>query len=182
MPSILDMLGRSGQSAPIHVAPQQVSQALQRAQPQPASANPLAALAGAAEQQQAPAPTHAQTVAVMHRLGEIKSSLRPVMDDPHLGSKNIRPKLLDAASKLLAAKVVSLTDIMNEIKGLPEDPIEQKKFVEGLYNNATQGQAAILEQHRHADLPEGVGPDEWTPDTHDDHIASLMQQYGGRNG
>lgn len=183
MATLMDVLAAKGTQPQAQQTSPVEAQGQPQPQPQAAPANPLAALAGrmGAQQQQAPAPTHAQTVAVMHRLGQIKTALRPVMDDPHLGSKNIRPKLLDAASKLLAAKVVSLTDIMSEIKGLPEDPIEQKKFVEGLYNNATQGQTAILEQHRHADLPEGSGPDEWTPETHDDHIASLMQQYGGGN-
>lgn len=182
MASVMDLLNAKAtepSEADGASVPQQASQA-------PAGANPLAALIAARSQaqQQPPAPTHAQTVAVMHRLGEIKSALKPVVNDPNLGTKNIRPKLLDAASKLLGSKVLSLTEIMNAIKGLPEDPLAQKKFVDGLYSTASQGQLAILEQHRNANLPEpgqppDAGADEWMPEGHNAIMDELMQQYGG---
>lgn len=176
MAGIMDLLAaaRGGQ------APQGAPQAApQQGQPQQPGANPLAALM-AQQQQQQPAPTHAQTVAAMHRFGEIKSALKPVISDPNLGKSNIRPKLLDAASDLLGSKVLSLPEIMNAIKGLPDDPLQQKKFVESIYGNASKAQLAILQQHRGASL-QGE-PDEWSPETHNDNIASLMQQYGGQNG
>jgi hypothetical protein len=162
-------------------APVAASPAGAPAQPQPQGGNPLAALAAQAapQQQPAPAPTHAQAVAAMHRFGQIKSAMAPVIADPNLGKTNVRPKLLDAASKLLGSKVLSLPEIMNSIKNLPDDPIQQKKFVENIMNTATQAQLTVLQQHRNAQLPEDQEPDEWTPDNHADNMAGLMAHYQG---
>ncbi|HEX5508915.1 MAG TPA: hypothetical protein VFX37_10470 [Pseudolabrys sp.] len=156
-------------------APAQVPQT-----PPAGAAGILARLAPqlAAQQQPAPAPTHAQTVAAMHRFGSIKAALQPVLSDPNLGKSNIRPKLLDAASDLLGEKVLSLPEIMNAIKDLPDDPLQQKKFVEMMYGTATKAQIAVLNQHRNANLPQEDG-DEWTPDSHDQHFAGLMAHYPG---
>jgi hypothetical protein len=164
-------------------APQGAPQAApQQGQPQQPGANPLAALmAQQQQQQQQPAPTHAQTVAAIHRFGEIKSALQPVLSDPNLGKSNIRPKLLDAASKLLGAKVLSLPEIMNKIKGLPDDPIQQKNFVEGIIDTANKAEAAVLQHHLNAP-PEPDGTDPWSRDNQQQHIDGLMKHYGGRNG
>ena len=145
-----------------------------------APSNPLAALAQGTQQQRlAPAPTKAQTVAAVHRFSEIKAALKPVRDDPNLGTKNIRPKLLDAASELLASKVLSLPEIMNAIKGLPDDPMQQKKFVDQIYGTADQAQAMVLQHHRSAQVPDDPNAAQWSPDNHADQMAGLMRQYNG---
>ena len=145
-------------------------------------ANPLAALAaGQQPQRPAPAPTHAQTMAAMHYFGEIKAAIAPVAKDPNLGVKNIRPKLLDAASKLLASRTLTLSEVMNRIKDLPDDPMQQKKFVESILNNANQAELTVLQHYR--DAPQGPEGDEpWSQENHSDNITGLMQHYGGRNG
>ncbi len=149
----------------------------QAAQPQ-AQPNALAAMAPQMQQTPPqPAPTRAQTVAAVHQFGQIKQSMAPILDDPNLGVKNIRPKLLDSFSKLLASKTLTLPEIMKAVQALPEDPTEQKKFVEKIYQDNDKAQMLVLGHHAMA--PEQQGPD-WSQDTHGDHMTSLVQQYGKR--
>ena len=103
--------------------------------------------------------------------------MMPVMNDPNLGKKNIRPKILDAAADLLASKTLSLTEIMGKMASLPDDPIQQKKFVENMLNTLTQAQTMVLEHHKNAP-PEPEGQGEWSKDTHGTHLDALMQHYG----
>lgn len=147
--------------------------------------NPLQQLAGMAQAQQpqrpAPAPTENQTIAAVHHFGQIKSAFGPMLKDPKLGKDNIRPKLLDTMSKLLANKVLTLPEIMNAAKALPEDPIQQKKFVEKIYNDNSKAQMMVLQQHAQAKFPEpepgAPEPTPYSPDTHADEMSALLKQY-----
>ena len=98
--------------------------------PQPQGApqgNPLQRIApamGGAPMQQ-PAPTQAQTVAAVRRLSAVQEAMRSVMSADGFGRTNQRPKILDEASKLMAAKVLSLPEIMQSIGDVPDDPLAQ---------------------------------------------------------
>lgn len=148
--------------------------------------NPLGKIApalmqGAQQQQQMqPAPTAAQTTAAVHRFNEIQNAMRKVMEDKNFGRSNIRPKLLDAASKLLGAKILSLPEIMNSIKDIPDDPIKQKAFVQNIFNSAKQSELNVLEHHSAA-VQAGIippdGGDPYDDEKHSDHIDGLMQHY-----
>lgn len=160
-----------------------LEQLMQSSQTQPQAApqaNPLAALAGQAPQQQQPLGppqlSHAQTVAGLHKVSEIKAAIFPVASDPKLGSENIRPKLLDATSKLLMNKTLSLPEIMNAIKDLPDDPQKQKAFVDKMYQSNDQAQKILLANAAHAH-DDG---EQWSADSHDKHLDGFMQKYGGR--
>lgn len=173
MPGLQDLMSGAAATMPQPAPQQPVS-----------GGNPLAALAQGqvAPQGPPPAPTQAQTVAALHRFGEVKQAMRPVLGDPKLGKDNIRPKLLDAASKLLGSKVLSLSEIMNAIKGLPDDPLAQKKFVEKIYGDADKAQKIVLSHHAAAPAMQGTGePDQWNADNHQTHIDGLMGHYNGRS-
>jgi hypothetical protein len=113
--------------------------------------NPLARLAaplpGSPPPSQQPAPTTAQATAAVRRLTAVQSAMREVMQSPGYGRTNIRPTLLDAASKLLASRLLSLPEIMNSIGGVPDDPVQQKEFVSNIYNNAQRAAASVLDHH-----------------------------------
>lgn len=149
--------------------------------------NPLAKLAppqmpapDQQQQPQAPAPTAAQTTAAVHRFGAIQDSMRSVMQDKAFGRSNVRPQLLDAASKLLGQKILSLPDIMNSIKDMPDDPIQQKDFIQNLFNSAKQAEAGVLAHHAAA-LQSGAiqsnEDDQYSEDDHGKHIDDIMKHY-----
>lgn len=168
MPGIQDLLA----------APQQAPQAAPQGGPQLPQGNPLAALAAQQPQAPPPPPSHAQTVAAVHHFGEIKQAMVPVMKDPNLGKSNVRPKLLDSFSKLLATKTLSLPEIMTALKSLPEDPIAQKKFVEKIYADNNQAQQMVLQQYAQSPAEQGE-PDPWSEDGHAGHMSSFAQRYSG---
>lgn len=162
MPDLMSMMGGQPQQSQPQAAPQ---------------GNPLAALAQQPQQQpQAPQLSHAQTVAGLHKFSEIKAAMLPVVSDKNLGKTNIRPKLLDATSKLLMNKTLSLPEIMNRIKDLPDDPQKQKAFVDQIYQSSDQAQKILLQNAAHAQ-DDG---ESWSMDNHSKHLDGFMQQYGGR--
>jgi hypothetical protein len=147
-----------------------------------AQGNPLARIApqlGGALQKP-PAPTKAQTTAAVQRFSAIQSAMRVVMEDKDFGKSNIRPVLLDEASKLLGTKLLSLPEVMNSIKDLPDDPIEQKSFVQNIYNSAQKAESSVLDHHGAAVatgmLPPNGGPD-YDTGQHEQHMNGLMGHY-----
>lgn len=177
MPNIMSMLQGDGE-APAVTGTNQADPQPQRMPQQ----NPLAALAAQAPQPRAvPRPTPGQTAAALHHFGEIKAALRPIIEDPQFGKTNVRPKLLDAASKLLANKVLSLPQIMNAIKGLPEDPMDQVKFVEKIYGDSDMAQKIVLMQHADYQADPGAAPeDEYSLKTHGAFMDGLAKTYNHR--
>ena len=156
----------------------------QQAPEQPAGAqqgNPLARIAPGLSPQPQPVPTRAQTTAAVQRFGAIQSAMRMVMEDPEFGKANVRPAIMDAASKLLGSKLLSLPEIMNSIKDIPDDPLEQKSFVQNIYNNAKMAEASVLDHHGAAVVSGKLPPDggdAYDAGLHDQHMTGLLGQYG----
>lgn len=131
-------------------------------------------------QQQQPIPNRAQTVAAVKRFSAIQEALRPIISDPDLGKQNIRPEVMDAASKLLGSKLLSISEIMESIGKLPSDPIDQKAFVQQIYNQAQQSESHILDMHGSAIAAGKLPPDggaAYDAGKHDEHMQSLIGQY-----
>ena len=125
----------------------------QSAPPQPQGAaqgnNPLASLAGPLPglPPRPPAPSAAQATAAVRRLSAVQEAMRSVMSADGFGRINVRPKILDEASKLLASKLLSISDVMNSIGQIPDDPTAQKEKVEAIYNSARQSESQIIDHH-----------------------------------
>jgi hypothetical protein len=149
--------------------------------------NPLARLAGplpgSAPPPQQPAPTTAQATAAVRRLTAVQNAMREVMQSPGYGRTNCRPTLLDAASKLIGSRLLSLPEVMNAISGVPDDPVQQKQFVSNIYNSAQRAAASVLDHHGAAvatgKLPPNGG-DKYDPDKHEQHFNGAMSHYQGR--
>lgn len=148
----------------------------------PQQGNPLARIApqlGGAPQPQ-PAPTKAQTTAAVQRFSAIQSAMRSVMEDPSFGKENVRPAIMDAASKLLGSKLLSLPEVMNSISNLPDDPIKQKAFVQGIFNSAKMAESSVLDHHGAAIVSGKLPPDggeDYDTGAHDQHMNGLLSQY-----
>jgi len=125
-----------------------------------------------------PAPTHAQTVAGLHRFHEIETASKRLLKNPDVGHKNIRIKVLEMGADLIAHKVMTLPQLMQGIKDFPsaEDPLGQKKWLEKLYQSNVQGQISLLQDHANAP-PESPDAAQWTPDSHSEHMGALMNKY-----
>jgi hypothetical protein len=146
--------------------------------------NPLARLAGPMpglpQIPQQPSPTRAQTVAAVHRLGAVMDAMRSVMSADGFGRTNVRPKILDEASKLLASRLLSLPEVMQSIGQVPDDPLAQKEKVEAIYNAAQQAEGQVIDHHGSAVATGKVprdGGEKYDIGSHDRHMTGLLNHY-----
>ena len=151
------------------------------AQPQqPQAPQPSQGMAGLVQQppQSRPTPTHAETVAGLHRCHEIEKATARLLKDPDVGRKNIRPKILTMGADLIGAKTMSMPQFMDGLKSFPpaEDILGQKKWIQRLHDSQIQAQIALLQDHANAP-PEGPDAVQWTPDNHAEHMGALMHKY-----
>jgi hypothetical protein len=153
--------------------------------PQPQGAaqgnNPLASLAGPLPglPSRPPAPTAAQATAAVKRFGAVADAMRTVLANPDLGRRNIRPAILDQASKLMSARVLSLPECMQAIGKVSDDPLAQKSLVAGIFNQAKQAESAVLAHHTAA-VAMGMVPrggEKYRADDHDRHMSDLLAHY-----
>ncbi len=152
--------------------------------PQPMSGgqgNPLAQLAAplAGLPPPMPAPSAAQTTAAVKRFTAVANAMRTVLANPDLGRRNIRPAILDQASKLMASRVLSLPEVMNAIGKVSDDPLEQKSMVVGIFNQAQQAESNVLAHHALAVATGRVqrGGEKYRADDHDRHMSALLAHY-----
>ena len=144
-------------------------------QPQPQQGNPLQSL-----QQNTPPQTQIskqQVIAGLHHLGAFQKQYGPILKSPEIGKKNIRPKIFDASATLIGQGIFSVPEIMNGIKDLPSDPVDQKKWLEAKLMAAQQAEQKLVSDYvKQGPGPEPEGPD-WSEDTHKDHMTGLMGNY-----
>ena len=152
-----------------------LSQNAQDSTPNPQAAAGLMSLMQAAKPR--PQPTHAQTVAGLHRFHEIERAVAKVLKNPDLGKKNIRPAVLDMGADLVGEKVMTIPELMSGMQSFPpaEDPLGQKKWLERLYQAQVQAQVSLLRDH--ASAPPEENPEQWNHDNHADHMAALTSKY-----
>lgn len=173
------MSDMNGSGNPLaNVAPPQQPQGAAQAQGGGALARIAPQLGGAL--QKPPAPTKAQTTAAVQRFSAIQNAMRGVMENPAFGKSNVRPELLNAASKLLGTKLLSLPEIMNSIKDMSDDPIEQKSFIQNIYNQAKSSESSVLDHHGAA-VAAGMlppnGGDDYDAGNHEQSMQGLLEHY-----
>lgn len=153
--------------------PQPQGQA-QGSMPMPAGGPPQGA------QQQAPAPTHQQTVAAIIHFGAIKKELLGIAADPDLGVADLKSKIIDGAAKLVGTGIVQPADAVTQLASVPERPFDQKQWVEAQLVQAIKAENAILDQHRAAFAGQEQAPGAaYSADNHQSIIAGLHDHYRG---
>ena len=152
------------------------------AQGQPNQANPLASLAGPLPglPPRPPAPSAAQATAAVRRLSAVQESMRVILQNPDLGRTNVRPAIMDQASKLLSARVLSLPEVMSALGNIGDEQLAQKSTVAGIYNQAKQAESAVLAHHTAA-VAMGMVPrnggEKYQAADHDRHMSGLLGHY-----
>lgn len=144
--------------------------------------NPLSRIAPpmGGQPQPMPTPNKAQTVAAVKRLSAVQAALREVLDDKNIGKANVRPVLLDQASKLIGSRLMSLPETMQILQTFPEDPIEQKEWTAKAYNQAERAEAFLLDAHGSAIAAGKLPPDggqAYDPVNHDKHFQEMLGHF-----
>jgi len=121
--------------------------------------------------------TKHQVIAGLHHLDAVQKAVSPLLRNPALGKSNIRPKLFDAMATLIGQGTMTVPEVINGIKDLPDDPFEQKKWLEQKMMQTAQAEQKLISDY----IAQGPGPEpqgpEWSPETHKDHMAGLLGNY-----
>ena len=143
------------------------------------------ALGPATGQQQAPpapppAPSHQQTVAALRHFAALERELTTLLKDPDLGNADLKSKIIDGTTGLVAQGYLTPAAAVTELGTVPERPFDQKKWLEQHFVQTIAAANQVLSHHQAA-FPGGA-PNEETPSMDDHHslMGSLASQYQGR--
>jgi len=131
-----------------------------------------------------PPPTHAQTVAALRHFDAIKGELTEVLKDPACGRSDLKSKIIDGVTKLVADRIISAPQAVSQLANVPSDPLSQRKWLQTQLQQAMQAEQGIVEHHRNTNLGSGDWATEaqkhnTNPDTHMQDMAGLAANYGG---
>lgn len=136
---------------------------------------------GQPQQQLPPAPTHAETVTALRHFGALESALSELMTDPDLGKTDMRSKVIDSMTDLVAEGVVPPSGAVRDMGTFPEKPYDQRAWLNQHFMNVVKAQTAILAHHQMgAATGQDLQPDV-DADANDHHstMAALGSRYGG---
>jgi hypothetical protein len=126
-----------------------------------------------------PAPTHGQTVAALRHFDAIERQLEPLLKIPEIGKANIKSQIISATTKLVASRILSPAQAVMQLGTVPENPAQQKRWVQKHMMDALQGRDAVLDHHRSAfaGSPEEAHEPAGSADGHIDDMQGLMQSH-----
>jgi hypothetical protein len=126
-----------------------------------------------------PAPNHQQTVAALRHLGASERELMTLLSDPDCGSADMKSKVIDGVTSLVAEGIATPADAVKELSSFPERPFDQKQWLEQKLQTVDKAKVAILQHHQMGYL--GAPPDDTPPNT-DNHLqtmSGLQANYSG---
>lgn len=130
-------------------------------------------------------PTHEQTVAALRHFDAIKGAIAPLLADPALGKSDMKSKIIDGVTKLVAERIISAGTAVDQLSKVPADPLEQRKTLQAMMQQAQQAENNILDHYGHGNPSLGEvhehfgGRGGGSPDDHMEHIKALHANYSG---
>lgn len=139
---------------------------------------------GPAQQQAAPQLTHQQTVASLRHFSAIARELEVFLKDPDLGKADLKSKIIDGTTKLVANRIITPAQAVMQLGTVPSDPLLQRKWVQQHFQQTIMSQNAVLDHHAQAnpgsgDLPNEIAASTSKPDLHLDDMMSVHAGYRG---
>ncbi len=100
-------------------------------------------------------PSHQETTAVLDHIMAFHTRWMEMLKDPEVGTKNMRPAVMDMMADMISDDYASLPQVMGLLKTMPTEPLEQKQWIEQHVQNDMQGMAAVLDHHAQGRGPPG---------------------------
>lgn len=147
------------------------------AAPNPDAGNALQQGSSPQHQQNAPPPpSHAQTVAALRHCDAIKAELKTLLSNPALGKSDLKDPIIDGVTSLVSRRMISAAEAVQELSQVPENPLEQRKFLQAVMMRTIQTERAVLAHHAMGFAGQGPEP---TPsaDSHMDDLKALRGNY-----
>lgn len=125
-----------------------------------------------------PAPTHEQVVAVMRYCQAIQDEIDGLLPDPDLGKSDMKPRVIEAAEKLVAAGIFTTADAAALLADFPDVPEEQSSWLRKHQSMATAAMGQVLDDHGAA-VALGLVPADGVPNParHIEDIRELLAHY-----
>lgn len=170
---------QTGQGGPPDAPQGGQPQVMQQGPPQQIA--PPQAPQGPPQAPQAPAPTHAQTVAALRHFHAIGAELQGLLRDPDIGKVDMKGKIIDGATKLVAQKIFSPAQAVASLGDVPDKPFDQKQWVLSNFEQIKQAADAVLDHHRmaFAGQPDDLEQPGASPDDHMKTMDALHGHYQG---
>jgi len=134
--------------------------------------------------QQAPAPTHGQTVAALRHFNAVLGELKGLLQNPDLGKANLKSTIIDGMTKLVAERIIPPAAAVSQLASVPDAPYQQAQWAANHYAQTVQAQAAVLDHHRQSamgtgnyDLENALHSDESDPENHLETMHGTMAQH-----
>lgn len=152
----------------------------QQAGPQPGGPAPGAGAAPAP-------PTHEQTVAALRHFDAIKGGLVTLLKDPAAGKSDLKSKIIDGVTRLVAERMISAPQAVQQLAQVPADPLQQRKWLQGMLAQTVQAENNILDHFGQGNPSLGDVAGHFSSnaggksDDHIEHMKALHANYSGAN-
>lgn len=132
-----------------------------------------------------PPPSHDQTVAALRHFHAIREELEVLRKNPNLGRADIKSAIIDGATKLVATRIITPGQAVMQLGQVPENPLDQRKWIEQQLASAIQAADMIVDHHRTVgpgsqDFATEFAASQSSPDKHLETMSGVMGHYSGR--
>lgn len=138
---------------------------------------------------QAPQITHQQAVTALRHFSAISRELEQILKDPDLGKSDVQSKIIDGTARLVASRIVTPSDAVQQLSSVPADPQMQRKWVQTHFQQTMVAMNGVLDHHAQSnpgtgDLPVEIARSQSNgADSHLDDMKSLNGGYrSGKRG
>lgn len=126
------------------------------------------------------APTHGQTVASLRHFDAIERELMVLLKDPAVGKSNVKSKIIDGVTKLVADRMMTPGAAVGQLATVPEEPFKQKQWLQTHLIQSIIAKVKVLSDHAKAfgGTPEHLVDKTSSPDDHLADMQGVMGHYG----
>lgn len=127
-----------------------------------------------------PVPSHQQTVAALRHFDAIEQELTALLRDPDCGKADLHSKAIDGTTKLVASGILSAAEAVTQLGQFPDDPFEQKQWLEQHLIQTVTAANIVLQNHAHGAQQAAASgqPMDETPYNPDDHQSIISGFHG----
>jgi hypothetical protein len=146
------------------------------------SGQPSAAPTGAPANQPPPQVTHQQAVCALRHFSAISRELEVFLKDPDLGRSDIKSKIIDGTTKLVASRIITPGQAVEQLSNVPSDPLLQRKWVQEHFQQTMLAMNVVLDHHAQAEPGSGdaateIARSQSKPDSHLEDMQALTAHY-----
>ncbi len=158
------------------------SAAIAAAPPAPGPAPGGSVAPGQPQQPPAP-PTHEQTVAALRHFDAVKQQLGAILKDPAVGKSDMKSKIIDGVTRLVAEGFMPATAAVDELSKVPSDPLQQLHWAQAMMAQTKNAENNILDHYGMGNPHFGTVAEHMAMPIknnradHLDHIAAMTSNY-----